>query len=186
MLSQLSILLFVNVGGPLHTSSLQMRQQIHEVRFYPSICWDIFYRCLFQSQLEVVVSISGILLFRQAPIRDCNFALSISTCLSEVVSCEHWTKQTKRSGRILKRPMTNLPLRYNCFNLLLRSSTYLKTIISNGPIESQHWGSLRTGLQFDLFRVADWLQVLWDCFGDSIVVAYPLPRFKSMLWEKKL
>ena len=54
MLSQLSIILIVNVDRPLHTSRLQVRQQKHEVRFYPSLWWSTFYRCLFQPLLEVV------------------------------------------------------------------------------------------------------------------------------------
>ena len=56
MLSQLSIPLVVNVDRPLHTSCLQMRPQTHEVRFYPSLCWSTFYRCLFQPLFEVVLS----------------------------------------------------------------------------------------------------------------------------------
>ena len=45
---------FVNVDRPLRTSCPQMRQQTHEVRFYPSL-----YRDLSQPKLEVVFSISG-------------------------------------------------------------------------------------------------------------------------------
>ena len=105
-LSQLSVLLIVNLDRPLHTSGLQMRQQTHEVRFYPSLCWSIFYRCLCKLQLEVVSSISGILLCYEAAIRFPIVVHSKSRCLSEVVSCEHWTEQTVRSVRILKRPET--------------------------------------------------------------------------------
>ena len=67
-LSQLSIFLTVNLDRPLQTTCLQMLQQSHEVQFYPSLCWSIFYRCLFQLQLEVVVPISENRLRHQVPL----------------------------------------------------------------------------------------------------------------------
>ena len=52
-LSQLCMLLVVNVYRPLATSCLQMRQQTHEVWFYPNLFLSIFHWCLFQLKMKV-------------------------------------------------------------------------------------------------------------------------------------
>ena len=117
MISHLSILLVVNEDRPLHTSWAQMRQETHEVRFHPSRCWSTFFWWNF--------------FLLQALLRCPNVAHSLSRCLSETVSCERWTEQTVRSVR--KYQWKNILLGYRFFNLLVRSSARLKTIISNGP-----------------------------------------------------
>ena len=81
--------LVVKVDRLLRTSCLQMRQQTHEVWFYPSLCWSAFYRCLFQLHLEVVVSISKILLLHQAPIRCLQFCPFLVQMPSKI--CLRWT-----------------------------------------------------------------------------------------------
>ena len=53
--------LLMNVDRSLHKLYLQICQQTHEVRFYPSRRWIIFNRYLFQLQLEIDSSLSGIL-----------------------------------------------------------------------------------------------------------------------------
>ena len=66
MLSQLNILSVVNADRSQHTTCPQMRQQTNEVGFNPLLHLITICRCLFQLQLDVAHSISGIWLLHHA------------------------------------------------------------------------------------------------------------------------
>ena len=135
MQSQLSLFLALNVDRPLHTSYLQMRQQTHEVQFYPSL--------LLKYLLSMLVSATIGSCSSHFPNSDSS---PDSTSLSQF--CPFSVQMPFRSLLIWTLNGANNPIGSNtedtndkifllfigASNFLVGTSAHLKTIISNGPL----------------------------------------------------